>query len=117
MTSPVLVDQRDLPEEHWQSLKQGSIRWKPLLSGNSNATNRFDCGISVMHPREFSALHSDMQPNVCFGVEGAAHRLKPSVALFIQVNAVHDVLAADQILHGFPTFAAEACSDIDYTFA
>lgn len=50
-------------------------------------------------------------------INGTAHSLKPGVALFIPGDAVHGVLAADQPVRWFDTFAADAFPDIAYTFA
>jgi quercetin dioxygenase-like cupin family protein len=125
MTPPVLVDQQDLPEEHWQDTSKGSIRWKTLLSGDVTATNSMVCGIAIMDAGQTFALHSHAEPEVYFGIEGevdvqingTTHRLKPGVALFIPGNAVHGVLTADQPVRWFYTFASNAFSDIAYTFA
>jgi quercetin dioxygenase-like cupin family protein len=104
MTPPILVDQRDLTEEHWQDRAQGSIRWKSLLSGDVTIANALVCGIAIMDRDETLTLHSHAEPEVYFGIEaevdvhsgGAGQRMKPGVALFIPSNAVHGVLAADQ---------------------
>ncbi len=125
MTSPVLVDQRDLPEDHWPDPAKGNIRWKTLLSGDVTATNSLVCGIAIMDAGQAFALHSHAEPEVYFGIEGevdvhidgTTHRLKPGVALFIPGNAVHGVVRADQNVRWFYTFASDAFSDIAYTFA
>jgi quercetin dioxygenase-like cupin family protein len=104
MTPPILVDQRDPPEVHWQDRAQGSVRWKSLLSGDVTNTNALVCGIAIIAPDESLTLHSHAEPEIYFGIEvevdvhsgGAGQRMKPGVALFIPSNAVHGVLAADQ---------------------
>ncbi len=125
MNQPVLVDQQDLPEDHWQDPTKGSIRWKTLLSADVTPTNSLVCGIAIMDAGQTFALHFHAEPEIYFGIEGevdvqingTAHRLKPGVALFIPGNAVHGVIIADQHVRWFYTFATDAFSDIAYTFA
>lgn len=125
MTAPVMVDERDLAEENWQDPSRGSIRWKTLLSGDVTASEKLVCGIAIMDTGETFALHAHPDPELYFGLEGevdvhidgTVHRLKPGVALFIPGNAVHGVLAADQPVRWFYTFAANTFADITYTFA
>ena len=125
MTHPVRVDQASLSDATWDDPARGSIRWKTLISGDVTATDTLVCGIALMDKGETFALHSHPQPELYFGLEGevdvqingTAHRLKPGVALFIPGDAVHGVLAADQPVRWFYTFAADAFPDIAYTFA
>ena len=125
MMAAVMVDQSDLRSETWADPRRGSVRWKTLISGDVTATEKLVCGIALMDKGETFALHSHPQPELYFGLEGevdvmingAAHRLKPGVALFIPGDAVHGVLAADQPVRWFYTFAADAFPDIAYTFA
>lgn len=125
MMAAVMVDQSDLRSETWADPVRGSIRWKTLISGDVTATDTLVCGIALMDKGETFALHSHPQPELYFGLEGevdvmingAAHRLKPGLALFIPGDAVHGVLAADQPVRWFYTFAADAFPDIAYTFA
>lgn len=125
MTRPVRIDQASLPDATWDDPARGSVRWKTLISGDVTATDTLVCGIAMMAPGDTFALHSHPQPELYFGLEGAVdvmvdgttHRLKPGVALFIPGNAVHGVLAADQPVRWFYTFAADAFPDIAYTFA
>lgn len=125
MTRPVRIDQANLPDVMWDDPARGSIRWKTLISGDVTNTDTLVCGIALMDKAETLALHSHPQPELYFGLEGevdvqingTAHRLKPGVALFIPGDAVHGVLAADQPVRWFYTFAADAFPDIAYTFA
>ncbi|MDB5667002.1 cupin domain-containing protein [Cypionkella sp.] len=125
MMAAVMVDQSDLQTETWTDPVRGSVRWKTLISGDVTATDTLVCGIAIMSPGDTFALHSHPQPELYFGLEGevdvqingTAHRLKPGVALFIPGDAVHGVLAADQPVRWFYTFAANAFPDIAYTFA
>lgn len=125
MTRPVRIDQASLPDATWDDPARGSVRWKTLISGDVTATDTLVCGIAMMAPGDTFALHSHPQPELYFGLEGAVdvmidgttHCLKPGVALFIPGNAVHGVLAADQPVRWFYTFAADAFPDIAYTFA
>lgn len=125
MDVAVLVDARDQPLEGWADPARGGIRWQTLLSGDVTATDTLVCGVAVMSAGDSFALHAHPQPEVYFGLEGAvdvlvngtSHRLRPGVALFIPGNAVHGVVCADQPVRWFYTFAADAFSDIPYTFA
>ena len=125
MTHPVRVDQASLSDATWDDPARGSIRWKTLISGDVTATDTLVCGIALMDKGETFALHSHPQPELYFGLEGevdvqingTAHRLKPGVALFIPGDAVHGVLAADQPVRWFYTFAADTFADIAYSFA
>lgn len=125
MTQAVLVEEADRPCETWDNPARGSIAWKTLISGDLTATDTLVCGLAIMEAGDTFALHSHPQPEVYFGLEGAvdvmingtAHRLAPGVALFIPGNAVHGVLAADQPVRWFYSFAADRFSDIVYTFA
>ncbi len=125
MTQAVLVDEADRPCETWDTPARGSIAWKTLISGELTATDTLVCGIAIMGAGDTFALHSHPQPEVYFGLEGVvavqvdgvAHLLKPGTALFIPGNAVHGVLAADQPVRWFYSFAADAFADIAYTFA
>ncbi len=125
MTHPVRVDQASLSDATWDDPARGSIRWKTLISGDVTATDTLVCGIALMDKGETFALHSHPQPELYFGLEGevdvqingTAHRLKPGVALFIPGDAVHGVLAADQPVRWFYTFAADTFVDIAYSFA
>jgi hypothetical protein len=114
MTSPVLVDQSDLREEHWLSPKQGGFRWKTMPSGDVTTTTNRDCSFSAMSARDTIVLRARIQTEVGFGIDDATDRLKPGVALFIPGNDVHDVIAADQHVRRFDPFAAEAFSDNAY---
>ena len=125
MTHPVRIDQASLPAVTWDDPARGSVRWKTLISGDVTNTDTLVCGIALMAKGDTFALHSHPQPELDFGLEGevdvmisgTAHRLKPGVALFIPGNAVHGVLAADQPVRWFYSFAADAFPDIAYTFA
>lgn len=125
MTRPVRIDQANQPEVTWDDPARGSVRWKTLISGEVTATDTLVAGIAIMAPGDTFALHSHPQPELYFGLEGevdvqingTAHRLKPGVALFIPGDAVHGVLAADQPVRWFYTFAADAFADIAYSFA
>ncbi|MDB5660316.1 MAG: cupin protein [Cypionkella sp.] len=125
MMAAVMVDQSDLQTETWTDPVRGSVRWKTLISGDVTATDTLVCGIAIMSPGDTFALHSHPQPELYFGLEGevdvqingTAHRLKPGVALFIPGDAVHGVLAADQPVRWFYTFAANAFPHIAFTFA
>ncbi len=125
MTHPVRVDQASLSDATWDDPARGSIRWKTLISGDVTTTDTLVCGIALMDKGETFALHSHPQPELYFGLEGevdvqingTAHRLKPGVALFIPGDAVHGVLAADQPVRWFYTFAADTFVDIAYSFA
>ncbi|WP_054006053.1 cupin domain-containing protein [Cypionkella psychrotolerans] len=125
MSAPVLVDQADCPTETWADPARGKIAWKTLISGDVTNSTSIVAGIAIMAKGDTFALHSHPQPELYFGLEGevdvqingAAHCLKPGVALFIPGDAVHGVLAADQPVRWFYTFAADAFPDIAYTFA
>jgi quercetin dioxygenase-like cupin family protein len=125
MTHPVRIDQANLPDMTWDNAARGTIRWKTLISGDVTASDTLVCGIALMAKGDTLALHSHPQPELYFGLEGVvdvqingtAHSLKPGVALFIPGDAVHGVLAADQPVRWFYTFAADAFPDIAYTFA
>ena len=125
MSAPVLVDQTDCAVETWADPTRGSIAWKTLISGDVTSSTSIVAGIALMAPGDTFALHSHPQPELYFGLEGevdvmingTAHRLKPGVALFIPGDAVHGVLAADQPVRWFYTFAADAFADIAYSFA
>ncbi len=125
MIHPVRVDQANLPNVTWDDPAHGSIQWKTLISGDVTATDTLVCGIALMAKGDSFALHSHAQPELYFGLEGEVdvqingtpHRLKPGVALFIPGDAVHGVLAADQPVRWFYTFAADAFTDIAYSFA
>ena len=125
MTHPVRIDQANLPDMTWDNAARGTIRWKTLISGDVTASDTLVCGIALMAKGDSFALHSHAQPELYFGLEGEVdvqingtpHRLKPGVALFIPGDAVHGVLAADQPVRWFYTFAADAFPDIAYTFA
>lgn len=120
----VMVDQSKLKPEGWDDPSRGSIQWKTLISGDATATDSLVAGIAIMAPGDTFALHSHPQPELYFGLEGEVdvsvdgilHRLKPGIALFIPGAAVHGVLAADQPVRWFYTFAADAFADIPYTF-
>lgn len=122
---PVRVDQGDLQEETWQDPARGTLRWKMLMSAGVTETESLVCGIALMAPGQTFALHSPPQPEVYFGlggegevlIDGPPHRLGPGVPLFIPGNAVHGVPCVDQTLRWFYTFAADAFTDIPYTFA
>lgn len=125
MTQAVLVDERDHASETWSDPARGSIAWKTLISGDVTASDTLVCGIAIMGAGDTFALHSHAEPELYFGIEGEVtvqvdgtpHRLRPGVALFIPGNAVHGVLRADQPVRWFYTFAADAFSDITYSFA
>lgn len=125
MMAAVMVDQSDLQAETWADPARGSIAWKTLISGDVTATDTLVCGIAIMAAGDTFALHCHPQPELYFGLEGevdvmingSPHRLKPGVALFIPGDAVHGVLAADQSVRWFYTFAANAFPDIAYSFA
>ncbi len=125
MSAPVLVDQTDCTIETWADPTRGSIAWKTLISGDVTDSAAIVAGIAIMAKGDTFALHSHPQPELYFGLEGevdvmingTAHRLKPGVALFIPGDAVHGVLAADQPVRWFYTFAADAFADIAYSFA
>ena len=125
MTHPVRVDQANLPDVTWDDPARGRVRWKTLISGDVTNTDTLVCGIAMMDKGDTFALHSHPQPELYFGLEGEVDvlingtvlRLKPGVALFIPGDAVHGVLAADQAVRWFYTFAADAFPDIAYTFA
>ena len=125
MTHPVRIDQANLSDVTWDDPARGAVRWKTLISGDVTATDTLVCGIALMAKGDIFALHSHPQPELYFGLEGEVdvmingtpHRLKPGVALFIPGDAVHGVLAADQPVRWFYTFAADAFADIAYSFA
>ena len=125
MTHPVRIDQANLPDVTWDDPARGSVRWKTLISGDVTNTDTVVCGVALMAKGDTFALHSHPQPELYFGLEGAVdvmingtiHRLKPGVALFIPGDAVHGVLAADQPVRWFYTFAADTFVDIAYSFA
>ena len=118
------ISESDLPLEHWPDAARGTLAWKTLLSGDITPTDSLVCGIAIMEPGQTFALHSHPQPEVYFGLEGAAdvsidgviHRMTPGMALFIPGGAVHGVPVADQSVRWFYTFAADRFSDIPYTF-
>ncbi len=124
MAPAISVDARDRPEDTWPDPARGRIRWKTLISGDMTATDTLVCGVAIMDTGDDFALHSHAEPELYFGLEGEVdvqvdgtpHRLKPGVALFIPGGAVHGVLNADQPVRWFYTFAADAFSDIAYSF-
>lgn len=124
MTHPVRIDQANLPEAAWDDPARGTLRWKTLISGDVTDSGSLVCGIALMEKGDTFSLHSHPQPEIYFGLEGevdvhidgALHRLKPGVALFIPGNAVHGVPCADQPVRWFYTFAADSFAEIAYTF-
>jgi quercetin dioxygenase-like cupin family protein len=124
LTTPARVDAADLPDERWDDPARGTIRFRTLFSQPSTASHSIVCGVAMMAAGETFALHSHPQPEVYFGLEGtgevlmdgAPHPLAPGVALYIPGGAVHGVPLANGPLKWFYTFAADAFSDIDYSF-
>jgi quercetin dioxygenase-like cupin family protein len=124
LTTPARVDEADLPDERWDDPARGTIRFRTLVSQPSTASHSIVCGVAMMAAGETFALHSHPQPEVYFGLEGTGevlidgtpHPLAPGVALYIPGGAVHGVPLAKEPLKWFYTFAADAFSDIDYSF-
>ena len=118
------VDVNHLPDERWDDLARGTIRFRTLFSAPATDSDAITCGVAVMGKGDTFALHSHPQAEVYFGLEGegevmvdgVAHRLAPGVALYIPGGAVHGVPLAKAPLRWFYCFAADSFADIRYSF-
>jgi quercetin dioxygenase-like cupin family protein len=124
VTTPTRVDASTLPDERWDDLARGTIRFRTLISAPATDTDGIVCGIAMMAAGETFPLHSHPQPEVYFGLEGSGevmidgtpHMLAPGVALYIPGGAVHGVPMASGPLKWFYTFATDSFSDVQYRF-
>ncbi|WP_149142108.1 cupin domain-containing protein [Gemmobacter caeruleus] len=124
MRAPLAIDSGTCPEERWDDPARGSLRWKTLLSQGVTESDSLVCGIALMEPGDFFALHSHPEAEVYFGLEGEGevtidgqpHRLAPGIALFIPGGALHGVPRVSAPLKWFYTFARDSFDQIAYTF-
>lgn len=124
MTAPIRVDANSLSDERWDDPARGTIRFRTLISAPQTDTRELVCGVAMLAPGETFALHSHPEAEVYYGLEGrgevqidgVAHHLAPGVALYIPGGAVHGVPLAATAMTWFYTFAADAFSDIRYSF-
>lgn len=125
MTQTTRVDAADLPVERWDDPQRGSIAWRTLISANMTPTKGMTCGIAMLDPGDFFALHQHDEPEVYFGlsgdcavmIDGIAHHLGPQIALFIAGNALHGIRAVEQPVRFFYCFACDSFDQIAYRFA
>lgn len=124
MTPTTRVDASTLPDERWDDLARGTIRFRTLISAPNTATTDLVCGVAMLAPGETFALHWHTEPEVYFGLEGTGevlidgspHSLGPGVALYIPGGAVHGVPVAKTAMTWFYTFATDRFADIRYRF-
>jgi len=124
VTTPTRVDASALTDERWDDPARGTIRFRTMISAPATDTDAIVCGIALMVAGETFPLHSHLEPEVYFGLEGTGevmingipHQRAPGVALYIPGGAVHGVPVASGPLKWFYTFAADSFSDIHYRF-
>lgn len=124
MPTATAVDAATLPDERWDDLARGTIRFRTLVSAPRTDSDQLTCGVAMMAEGDTFPLHSHPQAEVYFGLEGEGevmvdgmpHRLAPGVALYIPGGAVHGVPVARAPLRWFYCFAADSFADIRYSF-
>ncbi|MEQ9694362.1 cupin domain-containing protein [Shimia sp. SDUM112013] len=119
------LDAANVPLEGGTDPAYGTVRWRTLINGNSDAPKEFVLGIAEFDPHGMLHPHRHDAAEFYFGLEGRGtvtidgipHEIAPGVAIYVPANAEHGTVAGPEGLRFSYGFAESSFADITYRFS
>jgi mannose-6-phosphate isomerase-like protein (cupin superfamily) len=123
---PLALNETGAPQDGWDDLLRGRVRWRTLFSKGATPTAEMTCGVAEFQPGDWLGLHRHAPAEVYYVVAGAGLMsldgreipVRAGSAVFISSMAEHGIRqTGSEILRLFYVFPMDSFDDVEYHFS